>query len=251
MNQPPIADLLRLEAVHLKSAIGSQFILKDISFRVKRGDRVAIIGPSGAGKTSLLRLINRLSEMSQGAIYFEEQNIRQIPVLQLRQHITLVLQESKLLGMTVQETLTYPLRLRNTSASTIRQRLDRWLAELHLPSEWLDRTETQLSVGQRQWVAIARAMMLEPKVLLLDEPTSALDAGRGEYLMQALTRLADQGTAIVMVNHQLELAQQFCDRLLYLQHGLLLQDTVSREVDWQALKDQLIQSEAQDADEWA
>ncbi|MBD2465885.1 ATP-binding cassette domain-containing protein [Oscillatoria sp. FACHB-1407] len=249
--QPSMVEQLRLEHVSFQGSVGSQTILNDISFRVMRGDRLVVIGPSGAGKTSLLRLLNRLSDTSQGTIYLENCDIRQVPVLQLRQQIILVLQESKLLGMTVREALTYPLQLRGIAPSVSKQRLDFWLEELHIPVEWLDRTEVQLSVGQRQLVAIARALMTEPKVLLLDEPTSALDAGRGEYLMQVLTRLAQRGTAILMVNHQLDLAKQFGDRVLYLQQGALLQDASASQIDWQELKERLVQAEEQEAQEWA
>ncbi|MDX2214272.1 MAG: ATP-binding cassette domain-containing protein [Oculatellaceae cyanobacterium bins.114] len=248
--EPSIGEQLRLEQVSLKSVVGSQLLLNNVSFQVKRGDRIVVIGPSGAGKTSLLRSLNRLIEISQGKIYFENRDIRQIPVVQLRQQITLVLQESKLLDMTVREALTYPLQLRGISPAVSKQRLDTWLEELHIPLDWLDRTETQLSVGQRQLVAIARALITEPKVLLLDEPTSALDAGRGAYLMQVLTRLAERGTPIVMVNHQLDLAQQFCDRLLYMQQGSLLQDVAATEVNWQELKERLVQAEEQETQEW-
>lgn len=242
---------LRLEQVSLKGTVGSQYLLKNISFNVLQGDRIVIVGPSGAGKTSLLRLLNRLTELSEGNIYFEGQEIRQIPVIQLRQHVTLVPQESKLLGMTVREALSYPLKLRNLSQSTIQQRLNTWMELIHLPSEWLNRTEVQLSVGQRQLVAIARALIIQPKILLLDEPTSALDAGRGSHLLSLLNSLAETTQlTILMVNHQLDLAQQFGSRVLFLQQGQLIHDITHHQANWNDLKDQLIQSEAQDAEEW-
>lgn len=242
---------LRLQQVTLSASVGSCELVKDISFEVFAGDRVAIVGPSGAGKTSLLRLLNRLSEPTTGAIYLENQDYRQIPVLQLRQQIVLVLQESKLLGMKVQEALAYPLVLRRLPQIEIQQRLDYWIEQLAIPSDWLDRTEVQLSVGQRQLVAIARALMIQPKILLLDEPTSALDFGRASRLVQVLTQLTDR-TTILMVNHQLELAQQFCTRLLYLQSGHLIQDVPnSEQMDWSKLRATLVQAEAQAVEEWS
>jgi D-methionine transport system ATP-binding protein len=250
-NSSSSAELLRLEQVSLDSAIGSQPILQDLNGVVAVGDRLAIVGPSGAGKTTLLRLLNRLAEPSAGVIYFEGIDIRQIPVLQLRQHITLVLQESKLLGMTVREALSYPLKLRGLSQSTIQQRLGTYLDLVHLPTEWLDRTEVQLSVGQRQLVAIARAVMIQPKVLLLDEPTSALDAGRGAYITEVLSRLTDHyQTTIVMVNHQLEIAQQFGTKVWYLQDGKLLTTAAAQDVDWDELKERFTRAEARQQEEW-
>lgn len=242
---------LQLQQVSLSTSVGSSFLLKDISFEVFSGDRIAIIGPSGAGKTTLLRLLNRLSDPSSGSIYLENQEYRQIPIIQLRQQVTLVQQESKLLGMTVGEALAYPLVLRGLPRSQIQQRISHWIESLHIPEDWLGRTELQLSVGQRQLVAIARALVIQPKILLLDEPTSALDAGRASHLMQVLIQLATKSEiTILMVNHQLEIAQQFCTRVLYLQHGQLIQNTPHIAIDWTKLRENLVQAEAQAAEEW-
>lgn len=235
----------------LKASVGAHYLLQDVSFAASQGDRIAIVGASGAGKTSLLRVLNRLSEASQGTIYFEQRDIRQIPVVQLRQQITLVPQESKLLGMTVRQALVYPLVLRGVEQLLIEQRLRTWMEQLHIPLEWLDRTEVQLSVGQRQLVAIGRALMIQPKVLLLDEPTSALDAGRSEHLVYVLKDAAKTiSTTILMVNHQLEIAEQFCNRLLYLQQGQLTQDLAANQVKWAELRQTLIDEEATAAEEW-
>jgi len=246
---------LRLEQVSLFTKLKNQLqgypILQDISFEVYRGDCITIVGPSGAGKTSLLRLLNRLIEPTHGKIYLENQEYHQISVTQLRQLVTLVLQESKLLGMTVQQALAYPLLLRSLPAQTIQQRVNYWIEQLHIPSDWLGRTEVQLAAGQRQLVAIARALIIQPKVLLLDEPTSALDVGTASHLMQVLTRLNQtHQTTILMVNHQMDLNQMFCTRLLHLQQGHLLTDQTASEIDWVNLRNSLMQAEAQAAEEW-
>lgn len=231
--------------------IGAQYLLQDISFEVFRGDRIAIVGPAGAGKTSLLRLLNRLSEPFQGTIYLDGQAIHRIPVTQLRQTIPLVLQESKLLGMTVQDALSYPLILRHIPQSAIQPRIRESLEQLRIPSEWLSRTEVQLSIGQRQLVAIARALVIQPPILLLDEPTSSLDAGRAESLIETLRTISQtHQTTILMVNHQLNLAEQLSDRVLYLQQGKLLQAQARRDLDWEQLHQMLIQAEIQTAQEW-
>lgn len=242
---------LRLQQVSLSASIGSQDLLQDISFDVAQGDRIAIVGPSGAGKTSLLRLLNRLSEPTTGVIYFENQDYRQIPVLQLRQQIVLVPQESKLLGMTVQDAIAYPLVLRKLPKQQIQQRVSHWIEVLHIPVEWLDRNELQLSVGQRQLVAIARALVIQPKILLLDEPTSALDAGRASYLVEVLTDLATtHQTTILMVNHQLEIAESFSTQVLHFQRGKLIQNEPASSINWHKLRESLIQAEAKVVAEW-
>ena len=247
---------LRLEQVNLFAKLKHQLqgypILQDISFEVFPEERIVITGPSGAGKTSLLRLINRLSEPTSGKIYLQNQEYRKIPIIQLRQEVTLVLQDSKLLGMTVQQALAYPLVLRGLPKQTIQQRVGYWIEQLHIPSEWLGRTEVQLSAGGRQLVAIARALIIQPKIILLDEPTSALDAGTASHLMQVLKQLTQTDhTTILMVNHQLDSAQLFCTRLLHLQQGRLLANQTASEIDWFGLRQSLMQAQTQASEEWS
>ncbi|AOX03118.1 cobalt ABC transporter [Moorena producens PAL-8-15-08-1] len=227
-------------------------ILTDISFEVSQCDRISVIGPSGAGKTSLLRLLNRLSESTQGNIYLDNQNIRNISVLELRRQVMLVPQEPKLLGMTVQEALAYPLVLQQLPKKAIAQRTQGIRERLRIPAEWLERTELQLSLGQRQLVAIARALVVQPRIVLLDEPTSALDAGIASQVIRVFTDLAQkEQITILMVNHQLDMAELFCNRVLYLQDTQLLQDTTAEQINWQQLRERLVQAEAKASQEWA
>ncbi len=253
--QSSSAPQLQLKQISLvtsiKGVITGAPILTDICFEVFQGDRIAIIGPSGAGKTSLLRLLNRLSEPTSGRIYLENQDYQKIPVLQLRQQVMLVSQEPKLLGMTVQQAITYPLTLQQLPQRQIQERLDSYREMLHIPEDWLDRTELQLSVGQRQLVAIARALVSQPKILLLDEPTSALDAGTASHVLGVLAGLVEKNQiTILMVNHQLDMAQRFCTRVLYLQEGQLLQDVPASRMNWEQLRETLVQAEAQASQQW-
>ncbi len=242
---------LRLDGVSLAAPVGLSYLLQNISFEVFSGERIAIIGPSGAGKSSLLRLLNRLSEATKGSIYLEARDIRKIPVIQLRQQVTLLMQEPKLLGMTVREAIVYPLVLRRLPQQQIQERLGYWVEQLRIPEEWLGRTEVQLSAGQRQLVAIARALVIQPKILLLDEPTSTLDVGRAAFVLNLLQQLQErQQTTILMVNHQLEQAQQFCTRVLHLQQGQLIQDLPATQVDWLQLRETLIELERIATQEW-
>jgi D-methionine transport system ATP-binding protein len=240
--------ILSVDRVSLTAPRGLSLLLEDISLTLQEGDRVAIIGPSGAGKTSLLRLLNRLSDPHSGHLSFGQTPYDRIPVLQLRRHIVLTPQEPKLLGMTVQEALAYPLKLQNRPKAEIRDRVATICDRFRIPHEWLERSELQLSLGQRQLCAIARALILDPKILLLDEPTSALDVGTAAHVVDVLK--AQTNLTIVMVNHHLDLAATLCDRILYLDQGRLCHDVPANAARWQQFREQLLATEAAIARDW-
>lgn len=224
MMEPNDDLLLQVSGINLTDPSGRTQLLNDISFSLKKGDRIAIIGHSGSGKTTLLRLINRLQDPTSGIIKFESQPLNRIPVIKLRQQVVLVPQEPKLLGMTVQEALAYPLKLQQLSQREIQTRIDHWREKLLLPDDWLERNELQLSVGQRQLVSIVRGLVMQPKLLLLDEPTSALDGERASHLIQQLITLTEtSSTAIIMVNHQLKFVEKFSDKILKINQGKLVE----------------------------
>ncbi|RMF20442.1 MAG: ATP-binding cassette domain-containing protein, partial [Cyanobacteria bacterium J083] len=156
MKDKPI---LELKQVELKTALGYQTILEDINFQLFPGERLVIIGASGAGKTSLLRLLNRLENPTQGVIKFQGKNSQKVPILKLRRSVVLVPQESKLLGMKVSEAIAYPLILQKLANKTIQPRILTITQKLNIPSEWLEKTELELSLGQRQLVASARGLV--------------------------------------------------------------------------------------------
>ncbi|MCL2932453.1 MAG: ATP-binding cassette domain-containing protein [Trichodesmium sp. MAG_R03] len=242
---------LYLNQVSLTAPVIPLYLLKDISFAVEKGDRVAIVGASGAGKTSLLRLLNKLSSPTSGYIYLENQEYCTIPVIQLRKQVAMVLQESKLLGMSAVEAIAYPLKLRGLKQREIQQRCEYWIQQLNIPESWLSRTELQLSMGQKQLVAIARAAVIQPKILLLDEPTSALDIGSANRVIQILATLAESEVTVIMVTHQIDLAQKFCTKLLHLEQGELIEDSPSIKVDWVKLRRCIIQTQGQETQEWS
>ncbi|MEM6868313.1 MAG: ATP-binding cassette domain-containing protein [Cyanobacteria bacterium P01_C01_bin.121] len=244
-------SLLTFDRVTMTATIGVIEILKDLTLSVTQGDFVALVGPSGAGKTSLLRLMNRLVDASNGQILFEGQDIRQLSAVSLRQQVVLVNQESRLLGMTVREALGYPLRLKRRPTAEITSTVDEWCEKMKVPTDWMERTAVNLSLGQRQRVAIARALITQPKVLLLDEPTSAQDVGYSEFLLTTLTSWATQNQrAIVMANHQIELLATHVTRLWHLQAGKLVANLPASEVDWSDLRQALIAAEQAEQDEW-
>ncbi len=215
--------LLKLSDVGLTDALGRDQLLEKISFTVNRGDRLAIVGPSGSGKTTLLTLLNRLRDPHTGTIFFESQPLNRLPVIDLRRQIVLVPQEPKLLGMTVQETLAYPLILQKLPQAEIQDRITYWRSQLSIPDDWLERHELQLSLGQRQLISIARGLGMQAKLLLLDEPTSALDRERALRLIEVLKTITeDTKSTIIMVNHQLDLVEEFKHQVLTLNQGKLV-----------------------------
>lgn len=242
---------LELSEISLTTPNQSRYLLEGISFKLNQGERLGIIGTVGSGKTSLLRLINRLSNPSLGRIFFQQQDISTISVYKLRSMIALVLPEPKLLGMTVADALAYPLVLQKQPSILIDQKVDYWRKQLNIPDSWLDRNELQLSLGQRQLVAIARALIQEPKILLLDEPTSALDMAAANDLMEMLIKQAqERQMTIIMVNHQLNLVQQFAEHILWLHQGKIYQYLPASQIDWQTLKAKFSQLSQENQEDW-
>jgi D-methionine transport system ATP-binding protein len=228
--------ILELEDVSTVTATQGKYLVQNISFRAINNDCLGVIGASGAGKTTLLRLINRLISPNQGKIYLDRQDISTIAPQKLRRQIVLLPQETSLLGDRVREAIAYPLQLQKLTPAEIDRRIAFWQEQLHLPDAWLDRTELQLSGGQKQVVAMARALVMQPQILLLDEPTSALDLGRARQLLGAIK---NTGTTVLFVSHQWELIKEFCNRVLYFDRGRLILDQDIAEIDWQNLQEKL------------
>jgi len=137
--------------------------------------------------------------------------------------------------------------------SEIDARSQKWIDKLQIDRQLLNRSELELSLGQRQWIAIARALIMEPEVILLDEPTSALDRGLSYLLLEILAELTQslQPVTVVMINHQLDLVQTWCDRLICLHKGELVQDAEVSLVNWQAIDDLLRRDPTSDNhDDW-
>ncbi len=244
--------ILTFEQVTMRAATGVVEILKDLSFAVEPGDFIALVGPSGSGKTSLLRLMNRLAVASSGTIWFEGKDIKQLPIISLRRQVALVNQESRLLGMSVQAALGYPLRLQGRSPAEITAAIAHWSEQMNIPADWLPRTAVNLSLGQRQRVAIARTLISEPKILLLDEPTSSQDVGYSEFLLSRLNEWTSQNKlTVIMANHQIELAARYVNRLWHLEDGRLVADSPAAAVDWPQLCQSLVAAEQKAAAEWS
>ncbi|MCF6408460.1 phosphate ABC transporter ATP-binding protein [Pseudalkalibacillus salsuginis] len=195
--------------------------LKDISFELRRKQIMTIVGPSGAGKSSLLFLLNRLEEPISGKIYYLGQNIKDIPVTQLRCEIGMVFQSAYLFDGTAEENIQYGPKM---SGKLEDCNVDRLLDLVDLPKSFKMRHVTSLSGGEQQRVAIARTFANKPSVLLLDEATSALDIKTTEHIEELLIRLRDEKEiSILMVTHNLKQAERMGSQTLYMEEGKLIE----------------------------
>lgn len=249
MSDLPIPQL-RLEQITLKSPLAAHPLLNQISANVWRGDKIALVGASGSGKTTLLRLINRLNTPTSGSLYFENQPYSIIPPVQLRQKITLVSSEITLLGMTAAEAIAYPLKLRNFKESEIQHRCETWINHLSISKAFLSRSDVQLSQGEKQIIAIARGLVIQPSILLLDEPITYLDQQQLTQVLQALNRLSADQTTVIIASHNLIFAQEYCQRVWHLQQGQLIADIPVQKINWEQLQTSFKRLELQDQNEW-
>jgi D-methionine transport system ATP-binding protein len=243
--------LLQLKSIDYTPPNFTRPLLTDISLSLAAGECITLTGITGAGKSTLLRLLNRLSEPTSGQILLNGADYRSIPPVTLRQRVMLVSQTPQLLGLNVREALAYPLQLQSLGVEEIKQRILTVAEQFEIPTDWFDRHQSQLSVGQKQIVSIARGIITQPQVLLLDEPIASLDTSTAERILTTINNICrSQKIGEIVVNHQLELAAQFSDRLLYLHDGQLSIDTLNASVNWQDLQQQIRAAEDRSISEW-
>ena len=238
-----------LEVKNLRAAYGAREILKGVSFSLNADDFFAIIGPSGAGKSTLIRCVNRLVEPSGGEICFNGRDIVKVPVQELREvrrNIGMIFQEFNLIERlsVIDNVLTGRLGYTGTLRSLFRaytkadigQAL-KLLDRVGL-SEHIDKRADRLSGGQRQRVGIARALIQNPKLLLVDEPTSSLDPKIAREVMGLIREMAREFHIPVLCNiHDVDLACDFCSHVIGLQDGIKKFDGRPDELDKAALQD--------------
>jgi polar amino acid transport system ATP-binding protein len=218
--------VIKVEDVH--KHFGSLEVLRGVSFEITSGEVIVVIGPSGSGKSTLLRCINRLEEVNSGHIWIGGEEITAAPRARLpliRRRMGMVFQHFNLWPhMTalenVMEGMITVLKTPRAEAARIAEaQLQRvgLLPRAHI-------RPGQLSGGQRQRVAIARALAMNPQVMLFDEPTSALDPELIAEVLDVMKRLADEGMTMLVVTHEMHFAERAADRVLMLDHGVLIEE---------------------------
>jgi putative ABC transport system ATP-binding protein len=191
-------------------------VLHDVDVTIRDG-ATALLGPSGSGKSSLLRLLNRLSDPDSGTIEFEGDDVRALDVLDLRRRAVLVPQLPAPLPGTVADNVGYGPSLCDRGAD-----VESCLTRAGLDATYAERDAADLSVGEQQRVMLARALALDPEVLLLDEPTSALDEAARDGVERTLADLARGGVAMVLVTHDRAQAERIASEVIELREGRVL-----------------------------
>jgi putative ABC transport system ATP-binding protein len=226
MEPTPNPPILRAE--NLGRTVPGKILVTAATFAVHKGETLAIFGPSGSGKSSLLRLLNRLDEPTAGTVYLHEADYRQIPPPELRRKIGMVTQRPFLFPGTVADNLRFGPRQRGQDLTDAQ--IEDLLAGVRL-SGFGPRDVANLSGGEAQRVSFARTLANQPEVLLLDEPTSALDeeAKREvEAVIQKITR--EQGIPCVLVTHDAAQVQRLAHHTLILEEGRIVRTGLTTEV---------------------
>ncbi len=208
-----------------------QTLLDGIDLEIVSGEVTALVGPSGAGKTSLLRLLNRLDDPVSGVICFRSRPLNQYPVQQLRLQVGFVFQTPVMFPGTVRDNLLIALKLAGKSLIDADNLVAETLALAGLDPSLANREGERLSVGQKQRANIARALMTSPEVLLMDEPTSALDPETADRLMEMVRGLGkEKKITVVMVTHRLSEAFQASDWTIVMESGRVLEAGATRYI---------------------
>ena len=208
-------------------------ILKDVNLRIENGEFMVLVGPSGSGKTTMLKMINRLLEPTDGNIYMDGKRIKDYAERELRLSTGYVLQAIALFpNLTVAENIALIPEMKGWSKEQISSKTEELLAKVGLPAaEYANRMPSELSGGEQQRIGIVRAIIGEPKILLMDEPFSALDAISRKQL-QALTKDLHKefGMTTIFVTHDTDEALKLGDRIAVLQEGEIVQVADSKAI---------------------
>ena len=219
-----MADIIEIK--HLNKYFGDLHVLKDINLTVKRGEKLVMIGPSGSGKSTLIRCVDYLEEPTSGEVVIDGTPLTKKNHLEMaRKYSSMVFQQFNLYpNMTVLGNLTLaPIKLQKKSreeATEIAIAALKRVGMAHKAGEY----PQNLSGGQQQRIAIARALAMDPDVILFDEPTSALDPEMVGEVLELMKELAHTGITMICVTHEMGFARQVADRVIFMEDGRILEE---------------------------
>src|SRR5580692_10595733 len=227
----PLPDIA-VEVIGLNKWYGEFHVLRDINLKVARGERIVICGPSGGGKSTLLRCINRLEGWQQGRIIVDgnelTEDLKQI--VAVRRDVGMVFQHFNLFPhLTVLENCTLaPIWVRHMPKKEAETLAMSYLARVKIPDQ-AGKYPARLTGGQQQRVAIARALCMNPNILLFDEPTSALDPEMVKEVLDTMVELASDGITMLVVSHEMGFARQVADRVILMDDGQIVEISKPKE----------------------
>ena len=218
---------------HLTKRFGDLVVLRDISFDVHQGEVISLIGPSGTGKSTLLRALNMLEPPTSGEIRVNDEVItaKGYPLHKMRQKIGMVFQSFNLFDhMTVLENITdAPIQLLHLPEAQAKEEAMTLLKQVGLAQK-SDVYPSSLSGGQKQRVAIARALAMHPEVILFDEPTSALDPTMVGEVLSVIRQLAKSGLTMLIVTHEMRFARDVSTRIFFMNEGIIYEDGTPEQI---------------------
>ena len=222
-----------LEIKHLGKSFGTHEVLKDIDFKVSKGDVISIIGASGSGKSTLLRCVNLLETPSSGEIWYQGKNVldRSVKAPEYRSHVGMVFQSFNLFNnMTVLENcMVGQIKVLKRSKEEAKAVALEYLQKVGM-IPYINAKPRQISGGQKQRVAIARALAMGPEILLFDEPTSALDPEMVGEVLTVMQQLAQEGMTMLVVTHEMAFARDVSNRVVYMNQGVICEQGSPEEV---------------------
>ena len=211
---------------NLTKSFGDHVVLRDITEHIAVGEKVVIIGPSGSGKSTFLRCMNLLEVPTSGQIIFDGQDITDThaDINKIREHMGMVFQHFNLFAnLSVEQNLTLaPVKLKLMDKDQAHTEAVELLKRVGLPDK-ADAYPAQLSGGQKQRIAIARSLMMKPKMMLFDEPTSALDPEMVGEVLEIMKELAHDGMTMAVVTHEMGFAREVATRVMFMDEGVILE----------------------------
>lgn len=212
---------------NLKKEYGNREVLKDISFTINKSEVVSIIGPSGGGKSTLLRCINLLEEINGGDIFYKGKSIqhKEMDLGEFRSKVGMVFQQFNLFNNlnVIENCILGPMNVLKISKNEALETAKKYLEKVGM-SDFAYSKVTRLSGGQKQRVAIARALCMNPDVILFDEPTSALDPEMVGEVLKVMTELAKEGLTMIVVTHEMEFAREVSNKIVFMDGGHILEE---------------------------